>query len=142
VKVGVDRTSKNTMSYFQIFPKKLMVDAIEGGKYAARLFFNMEQYGNLHYNKICPVELRFDTEIGGRWTMVVIETDIQLKEFDKFIAAMNFYLFSILKYQPRGPLPETPLYPEEFYFQPVFFDTLEGKITKMPEKEKPSKQWR
>ena len=120
------------MSYFQIFPKKLMVDTIEEGKHAARLFFNMEQYGNVHYNKMCSVELRFEAEMGGRWSMVVTETDIKLKEFDEFIAAMNFYLFSILKYHPTGPLPETPLYPEEFYFQPVFFDAFEGKITKMP----------
>lgn len=128
------------MSYFKIYPKKLLVDVLEEDKHGARLFFNMEQYGSLHYNKICLVELRFDVTMGGCWSMVVMETDIQLKEFDKFIAAMNFYLFSILKYRPTGPSPETPLYPEEFYFQPVFFDTLEGKITKMPERDKTSRK--
>jgi hypothetical protein len=127
------------MSYFKIYPKKLLVDALDSDKHVARMFFNLEQYGHLHYNKMCPVELRYDAELGGRWTMVVMETDIQLKEFDRFIAAMNFYLFSILKYQPTGPLPETPLYPEEFHFRPVYFDAFEGKITKMPDTEKSAK---
>lgn len=131
------------MSYFKIYPKKLMVDAPVDEVFEARLFFNLEQYGHLHHNKMCPVELRYDALGSGRWYLVVTHSDIQLQEFDKFLAALNFYLFSILKYIPTGPLPETPEFPEEYFFQPIFFDALDGDIkpvTDSAEKEK-SKRW-
>jgi len=120
------------MSYFKIYPRKLLVDAAVSGAYAARLFFNLEQYGQVHHNKVCPVEIRFDPMSTGRWSMAVTHTDIQLKEFDRFMAALNFYLFSVLNYAPSGPSAETPLYPEEYFFQAVFFDAFNGRIQSTP----------
>jgi hypothetical protein len=124
--------SDSTMSYFKIYPRKLLVDAASCDCHGARLFFNLEQYGHLHHNKMCPVHIRFDPIASGRWYMVVTQTDIQLKEFDRFMAALNFYLFSVLKYSPSGPRPETPQYPEEYFFQPVFFDAFKGNIQPVP----------
>ena len=116
------------MSYFKIYPRKMLVDASTSTRYPARLFFHLEQYGHLHYNKMCPVDICFDPLAGGRWYMTVTQTDIQLQEFDRFMAALNFYVFSVLQYAPTGPRPETPMYPEEFYFQPVYFDAFNGDI--------------
>jgi hypothetical protein len=121
------------MSYFKIYPRKIMVDAADSGVYPARLFFNLEQYGNVHPNKMCPIEIRFDAMAGSHWYMVVTQTDIQLQEFDRFMAALNFYLFSVLHYVPSGPSPETSEFPEEYFFQPVYFDALDPHIQPVPE---------
>ncbi len=120
------------MSYFKIYPRKLLVDTANANIHAARLFFNLEQYGHVHPNKMCPVEIRFDPMATGRWSMVVTHTDIQLQEFDRFMAALNFYLFSVLNYAPSGPRPETPQYPEEYFFQSVYFDAFNGNIQPTP----------
>lgn len=130
--------SDSPMSYFKIYPRKMLVDAATSGTHAARLFFNLEQYGHVYYNKVCPVEIRFDPMANGRWYMVVTPTDIQLQEFDRFVAALNFYLFSVLKYVPTGPGPQTPLYPEEYFFQSVYFDAFHGNIQPVPVSRKPT----
>ena len=121
------------MSYFKIYPRKIMVDAADSGVHPARLFFNLEQYGNVYPNRMCPIEIRFDSMASGHWYMVVTQTDIQLQEFDRFMAALNFYLFSVLHYAPSGPCPETPEFPEEYFFQPVYFDALDAHIQPVPE---------
>jgi hypothetical protein len=68
--------------------------------------------------------------------MTVTQTDIQVKKFQDFITAMNFYLFQVLKFHPRGASREAPEAEEEYYFPPVYFDILDGKIKKITDAEK------
>ncbi len=120
--------SDSSMSYFKIFPRKMLVDAAVGNTHPARLFFHLEQYGHVYRNQVCPIELRQDPTEEDHWRMVVTQSDIALREFDRFMASLNVYLFAILKYVPSGPRPETPHYPEEYFFEPVFFDAIDGNI--------------
>jgi len=116
------------MSYFKIYPRKMMVDAAVGHTHSARLFFHLEQYGRVYHNQVCPVEIRPDPVANDRWQMVILQSDIPLQEFDRFMTSLNAYLFRVLNYAPSGPRPETPLLPEEYFFQPVFFDAIDGNI--------------
>jgi len=116
------------MSYFKIYPRKMMVDAAVEHAHSARLFFHLEQYGRVYHNQVCPVEIRPDPVANDRWQMVVLQSDIPLQEFDRFMTSLNAYLFRVLNYVPSGPRPETPLLPEEYFFQPVFFDAIDGNI--------------
>jgi len=106
----------------------MMVDAAVGHTHSARLFFHLEQYGRVYHNQVCPVEIRPDPVANDRWQMVVLQSDIPLQEFDLFMTSLNAYLFRVLNYAPSGPRPETPLLPEEYFFQPVFFDAIDGNI--------------
>ena len=119
------------MSYFKIYPRKMMVDAAVENTHSARLFFHLEQYGRVFHNQECPVEIRPDPVANDRWQMVVMQSDIPLQEFDRFMTSLNAYLFRVLKYVPSGPRPETPLFPEEYFFQPVYFDAIDGNIQTM-----------
>lgn len=119
------------MSYFKIYPQKILVESAVSDKHRARLFYNFEQYGYLYRDKNCALELRCDAVLPSQSKMIVLASDVQVKRFSEFISALNFYLFQILKYKPSGPRPETPLQPEEFFFQPVYFDILDGRIKKI-----------
>jgi hypothetical protein len=130
--------SDATMSYFKIYPRKMMVEPAVEDAYPARLFFHLEQYGRLHRNQVCPVELRWDPAVSDHWRMVVTQSDIPLREFDRFIASLNAYLFTVLKYVPSGPRPETPLFPEEYFFQPVYFDAIDGDMQSFSPASNPS----
>ena len=101
----------------------------------ARLFYYFEQYGYLYRDKNCAVDICADLKTPSLWRMTVTETDIQVKRFQEFIAAMDYYLFQILKFHPRMPSHDSPESEEAYYFQPVYFDLLDGKIKKITESE-------
>ena len=124
------------MSYFKIYPQKIMVQP--GGTlcHHARLFYNFEQYGYLYRDRNCAVDLSTDAQTNSHWKMTVTQTDIKVKKFQEFITALNFYLFQVLKFRPRGPSLDAPQEEEEYYFEPVYFDILDGRIKKITETEK------
>ncbi len=123
------------MSYFKIYPQKIMLQPSGTHSHPARLFYNFEQYGYLYRDKNCAVDICADLKTPSLWRMTVTETDIQVKRFQEFIAAMDYYLFQILKFHPRTPSHDSPESEEAYYFQPVYFDLLDGKIKKITESE-------
>jgi hypothetical protein len=116
------------MSYFKLYPYKMMVDAAVETTHAARLFFHLEQYGRVYPHQVCAIELRWSRVVGENWRIVVTQSDIPLQEFDRFIQSLNGYLFGMVHYVPSGPRAETPGIPEEYFFQPVYFDAIDGNI--------------
>ena len=124
------------MSYFKIYPQKILLQASDTFCHQATLFYNFEQYGYLYRDKNCSVSIHADANTKSNWAMTVTQTDIKLKKFQEFLTALNFYLFQVLKFRPRITSPEEPDIEEEFYFEPVYFDILDGRIKKVKESDR------
>jgi hypothetical protein len=124
------------MSYFKIYPQKITMQPGSLHCHPARLFYNFEQYGYLYRDKNCAVAICADVKTNSHWKMTVTETDTQVKKFHDFITALNFYLFQVLKFHPLGASNHSPQEDPAYYFEPVYFDILDGRIKKITGTEK------
>jgi hypothetical protein len=116
------------MSYFKIYPRKIVAEPGDDTTRKAELFYNLEQYGHLHPDRSCALELFRDEQATPPWTLKVLNPDIQVKKFTDFITALQFYLFQVLKYKPPELTPGGSVASQAYFFEPVYFDMLDGRF--------------
>ena len=116
------------MSYFKIYPRKIVAEPGDDTTRKAELFYNLEQYGHLHPDRSCALELFRDEQATPPWTLKVLNPDIQVKKFTDFITTLQFYLFQVLKYKPPELTPGGSVVLQAYFFEPVYFDMLDGRF--------------
>jgi hypothetical protein len=121
------------MSYFKIYPRKIVIEPGNGPTRTGELFYHLEQYGHLHPDKQCAVVLTNEDDDTSSWKLSVLNPDIHIQKFTDFVTGLQFYLFQVLKYKPPELTASGSAAPASYFFQPVYFDMLDGRFKAVSE---------
>jgi hypothetical protein len=108
------------MQFLNIFPSRLRVEKAPDDQIVGTLFFNFEQYGLLFSEQECSVKFK-DTAHGWHLSLGQM-SDLDSAHFDKFTQALNHYVMSVLKFDPRLLDAGVGQVTKDLYFEEVFFD--------------------
>jgi hypothetical protein len=108
------------MQFLNIFPSRLRVEKAPDDQIVGTLFFNFEQYGLLFSEQECSVKFK-DTANGWRLSLGHM-SDLDSAHFEKFTQALNHYVMSVLKFDPRLLDAGVGQVTKDLYFEEVFFD--------------------
>jgi hypothetical protein len=108
------------MQFLNIFPSRLRVEKTSDDQIAGTLYFNFEQYGLLFSEQECPVKFKESQE---GWSLSLGHmSDLDSAHFEKFTQALNHYVMSVLKFDPRLLDAGVGQVTKDLYFEEVFFD--------------------
>jgi hypothetical protein len=88
------------MSYLKIFPRSLVAKADGSGAYTGRMTYDFEQYGRMLYDNETGVTLEYQLLVCSGWSIRLTGAGQGLAGLSVFIHAMNYYLFSVLQFDP------------------------------------------
>lgn len=102
------------MSYIKIYPKSLNLLRVEPNAYTGKVLFDIEQYGQLYPNQFFEVRVARFNITGtheSEWSILSVQDHPDIKNFDSFLRALNFFVFNSLKIQIPGTTdPYAPPY--------------------------------
>jgi hypothetical protein len=113
------------MSYIKIYPKNISVLPTEFGTLAGKVIFDLEQYGHLLPRQSFDIQIAH-SESTNNWSILSLEDHPDIKNFDSFLRALNFYVFKNLKI-------EVPQLKELSRFSPFEVDLREVYFALDPE---------
>ena len=119
------------MSYIKIYPKKLTLAPLIGtqvqaheqefAQWAGKVFYDIEQYGELHQNKSFDVLLLPEKIQPMTWSLQPTREHPEIKSFDAFLKSLNQYLFSNLKISIESPEKSQYVNYREVNLREVYF---------------------
>jgi hypothetical protein len=115
-------TSFEFMSYLKIFPRSLIAKADGSGAYIGRMTYDFEHYGRMLYDNETGVALEYRLLLCSGWSIRLTGAGQGLAGLSVFIRAMNYYLFSVLQFDPVSHWSKLSDKDYEFYFERVYFD--------------------
>ena len=115
-------TTLQFMSYLKIFPRSLVAKDDGSGAYIGRMTYDFEQYGRMLYDNETGVALEYQLLVCSGWSIRLTGTGQGLAGLSVFIQAMNYYLFSVLQFDPVSHWSKLSDREYEFYFERVYFD--------------------
>lgn len=119
------------MSYIKIYPKKLTLSHLEispvqandkeSAQWVGKVFYDIEQYGQLHQNRsfdvlLLPEEIQLRT-----WSLQPTKEHPEIKSFDAFLKSLNQYLFTNLKIHIESPENSKNVNYKEVSLREVYF---------------------
>jgi len=94
------------MSYIKIYPKSLNLLYLEPNTFTGKVLFDIEQYGQVYAKQYFDVRLikldRADDQ-PSEWSILSVQDHPDIKNFDSFLRALNFFVFHNLKLQLPEP---------------------------------------
>lgn len=111
------------MQFLNVYPKRLLATLNAAGVFEGQIVFDLEQYGLVTSNIVCAVTVREDTLLAGQWKITVKPMfNVEMPHFDKFVNALNHYVFEILQYTPSRSAPGKELPMVKIFFTDMYFD--------------------
>jgi hypothetical protein len=87
------------MPYVKIYPKKISATSSDTIIYLGRVVYDVEQYGNLIQNNFFEISISKLEKTQNTWLISSIKEQPDIKNFDAFLRALNFYFFRNLKFE-------------------------------------------
>lgn len=126
-------TALQFMSYLKIFPRSLVAKADSSGAYIGYFTYDFEQYGRMLYDNETGIALEYQLLVCSGWSIRLTGTGYGLAGLSVFINAMNYYLFSVLQFDPISHWSKQSDKEYEFYFERVYFDMGTKQFTTVKE---------
>jgi len=128
------------MRFLNVYPKRLLATLNEEGAFEGQFTFDLEQYGLVSTGVVCDLLISENLVMAGEWMITLNPLfDIEMPHFDKFVKALNHYVFDVLQLMPnRSPsgqeLPTIKLFFDDMYFDMSGVDPVIQKVN--PESKK------
>ena len=111
------------MQFLNIYPKRILATLNSADAFEGQFTFDLEQYGLITSDVVCDVSVTQDRVMSGQWKIWVKPLfDIEMPHFDKFVEALNHYVFEVLQYSPSRSAPARNLPVVKLFFTDVYFD--------------------
>ena len=111
------------MRFLNVYPKRLWATLNPIGAFEGQFTFDLEQYGLVSTGVVCDVTVVEDRVIAGEWSITMKPMlDVEMPHFDKFVEALNHYVFDVLQYMPNRSAPGKDLPMVKLFFDDVYFD--------------------
>ena len=111
------------MNFLNVYPKRLWATLNPVGVFDGQFTFDLEQYGFLMSAIVCDVTISEDPMMVGQWAMSMKPMhDVKMPHFEKFVMALNHYVFDFLQYTPNRSAAEKDLPMVKLFFDDVYFD--------------------
>ena len=111
------------MQFLNIYPKRILATLSDDGAFEGQFTFDLEQYGLITSDVVCDISVTQDQVMAGGWKIWVKPLfDIEMPHFDKFVEALNHYVFEVLQYTPSRSAPARDLPVVNLFFTDVYFD--------------------
>ena len=108
------------MSYIKIYPKCLSVSALEDKTFGGKVVFDIEQYGHLYPRESFDIRINKSAK-NKDWQIISLEDHPDIKNFDSFLKALNYFIFHNLKVQLPDPTETSQRDPLEIELREVYF---------------------
>lgn len=125
------------MQFLNIYPLRILATLRHDGVFEGQFTFNVAQYGLTFQEAQCDVTFSPNPLSMDEWQMHVepmLAVEAQL--FDKFVNALNHYLFHVLHFVPNKYASGKELPSVKLFFDDIYFD-LSGDEPKLERVEKP-----
>jgi hypothetical protein len=124
------------MNFLNVYPKRLWASLNPEGAFEGQLTFDLEQYGLVTSNVVCEVKVVEDRIMMGQWKIWVKPLfDVEMPHFDKFVEALNHYVFEVLQLMPNRSASGKDLAMIKLFFTDMYFDMSGGEaVVKKVEK--------
>ncbi len=111
------------MQFLNVYPKRLLATLNPVGAFEGQFTFDLEQYGFVTSDIVCDVNVGEDPLMVGRWKIIVKPIfNVEMPHFDKFVNALNHYVFEVLQYTPSRSAPGKELPMVKIFFTDMYFD--------------------
>jgi hypothetical protein len=111
------------MQFLNVYPKRLWATLNAVGAFEGQFTFDLEQYGLITSDVVCDVTVAEDPVMVGQWKIGMKPLfDIEMPHFDKFVEALNHYVFEILHYMPSRSASGKDLPIVKLFFTDMYFD--------------------
>jgi hypothetical protein len=111
------------MQFLNIYPKRILATLNAADAFEGEFTFDLEQYGLITSDVVCDVTVTQDRVMVGQWKIWVRPLfDIDMPHFDKFVVALNHYVFEILQFTPSRSAPGKELPLVKLFFTDIYFD--------------------
>jgi hypothetical protein len=111
------------MRFLNVYPKRLLATLNEAGAFEGQLTFDLEQYGLINTGVVSDVLICENKVMAGEW-MITLKPlfDIEMPHFDKFVKALNHYVFEVLQLMPNRTASGQELPTIKLFFDDMYFD--------------------
>ncbi len=111
------------MRFLNVYPKRIWATLNAEGAFEGKFTFNLEQYGLLLSDTVSDVRVYEDPIMVGQWKIWVKPLfDVDMPHFNKFVEALNHYVFDVLQYTPSRSAPGKDLPMVKLFFNGMYFD--------------------
>jgi len=111
------------MHFLNVYPKRLWATLNPVGAFEGQFTFDLEQYGLVTHDIVCGVTVSENAVMTGEWKIVLTPMfDIEMPHFDKFVDALNLYVFEVLQLMPSRSAPGKDLPMIKLFFDDIYFD--------------------
>ena len=111
------------MHFLNVYPKRLWATLNEAGAFEGQLVFDLEQYGLVNTGLVSDVLISENKVMAGTW-MITLKPlfDLEMPHFDKFVKALNHYVFEVLQLMPNRTTSGQELPTIKLFFDDMYFD--------------------
>ena len=125
------------MQFVNIYPLRILATLGQDGVFEGQFAFNVEQYGLMFEEVISDVTFSPDPLNIDEWRLHVAPISaVEIRVFDKFVQALNHYLFQVLHFVPNKYASGKELPSVKLYFDDIYFD-MSGDEPKLETIKKP-----
>lgn len=111
------------MHFLNVYPKRLWATLNPVGAFEGQFTFDLEQYGLVMSDIVCDVTIGEDSVMVGQWKISMKPMlDVEMPHFDKFVDALNHYVFDVLQFMPSRSVPGKDLPMVKLFFDDIYFD--------------------
>jgi hypothetical protein len=111
------------MHFLNVYPKRLWATLNPVGVFEGQFTFDLEQYGLVMSDIVCDVTIGEDPVMVGQWKISMKPMlDVEMPHFDKFVDALNHYVFDVLQFMPSRSVPGKDLPMVKLFFDDIYFD--------------------
>ena len=111
------------MHFLNIYPKRLWVTLNAAGAFEGEFTFDLEQYGLVTRDVMYGATVVESALMVGEWQILLTpQGEVEMPYFDKFVQALNYYVFEVLQLMPSRSAPGKDLPMIKLFFDDVYFD--------------------
>jgi hypothetical protein len=111
------------MRFLNIYPLRILATLRHDGVFEGQFIFNVEQYGLMFQESVCDVTFSPNPLSIDEWQLQVQPISaVEIQFFDKFVAALNHYLFEVLCFTPNKYASGSELPSIKLFFDDIYFD--------------------
>lgn len=111
------------MHFLNVYPKRLWATLNPVGAFEGQFTFDLEQYGLVTSDIVCDVTVREDPVVPGVWKIWVKPMlNVEMTHFEKFVEALNQYVFDVLQFVPSRSALGKDLPMVKIFFDGIYFD--------------------